>query len=459
MGELEKINTDFATLFKEGRSLLNEGCSSVMNGYREGAFEKFVQLGGIPHKVEDYIYTNLLPVFDRDYKVVLKYILQDVDLNEAFRCAVTDLVTSPVLTTNGWWFEGNIDTGIPDDVVVCSLREASVKYPDLFLEHYNKYATAARKDGLVALNTAFAQDGVFVYVPDDVVLERPLQIINLLRAKADLMGFQRNLVILGKNAKATVLVCDHTLSDDFFLMNNTTEIYLAPNAHMEYYQVQNQHLGASQINSIFVSEHRNSVFESNIVSLYGGLIRNNLYVALNEEGAESHLYGLYILDKNQIVDNYSYIDHAAPHCSSNEHFKGVLDDSSLANFCGCIRVRPDAQKTEAYQSNNNLLLSDTARINAKPQLVIDADDVKCSHGATVGQIDEEALFYLRSRGISFAEAKMMLMFGFAHDIIQRVSLEPLRGRIDDLVEKRLRGELSKCHNCHLCTTAKGASMK
>ncbi len=454
MSELEKINNDFISLFKEGRSLLEQGCSSVMNGFRKEAFEKFIQSGGIPYKTEDYIYTDLLPVFGRDYRVVLKYIRQDVDLNEAFRCAVTDLVTYPVLTTNGWWFEGNIREDLPEEIVICSLQEASIKYPDLFLRHYNQYAPAAEKDGLVALNTAFAQDGVFIYVPDDVVLERPLQIINLLRAKADLMSFQRNLVILGKNAKATVLVCDHTLSDHHFLMNNTTEVYLGDHAHLDYYQVQNQHLGASQINSLFVSEHRNSIFESNMVTLYGGLIRNNMYVALNEEGGESHLYGLYILDKKQVVDNFSYIDHIAPHCNSNEHFKGVLDDASLANFTGCIRVRPDAQKTEAYQANNNLLLSDAARINAKPQLVIDADDVKCSHGATVGQIDEEAMFYLRSRGISLAEAKMMMMFGFAHDIIRRVDLEPLRVKIDDLVEKRLRGELSKCYNCHLCNTAK-----
>lgn len=447
MCDVAKINTDFATLFRNGYAQLEQGCGAIMNGCRKEAFEKFVQLGGIPQKKEDYLYTNLLPVFGKDYHVVLKYIPQEVDLNETFRCAVTDLVTDPVLTVNGWWFDGNPAPELPEEVVVCSLQEASVRYPDLLAKHYNRYAVAAHKDGLIALNTAFAQDGVFVYVPDDVVLERPLQIINLLRAKADLMGFQRNLVILGKNARATVLVCDHTLSNQNFLMNNTTEVYLGPNAHMDYYQVENQFLGASQINSLFVSEHRGSVFDSNIVTLYGGLIRNNIYVALNEEGGGCNLYGMYILDKNQVVDNFSYIDHIAPHCTSNEHYKGVMDDAALANFCGCIRVRPDAQKTEAYQANNNLLLSDLARINTKPQLVIDADDVKCSHGATVGQIDEEAMFYLRSRGIGREEARMMMMFGFAHDIIRRVKLEPLREKIDELIDKRLRGELSKCYNC------------
>ena len=444
MNGLEKVNADFVTLFRDGYVQLEAGCSAVMNGCRQEAFEKFIQSGGIPQNTEDYIYADLIPVFNKDYRVVLKYIRQDVDINEVFRCTVTDLVTDPVLTVNGWWFDGNMKPELPEEVVVCSLQEASMKYPDLFLRHYNRYALQASKDGLVSLNTAFAQDGVFVYVPDGVVLKRPLQVINLLRANAGLMGFQRNLVILGKNARATVLVCDHTLSNQNFLMNNTTEVCLGADAHLDYYQVQNQGSGAAQINSLFVSEQRNAVFDSNIVSLYGGFIRNNMYVALNEEGGNCSLYGMYILDKKQVVDNFSYIDHVAPHCTSNEHFKGIMDDSSLANFSGCIRVRPDAQQTEAYQANNNLLLSENARINAKPQLIIDADDVKCSHGATVGQIDEEAMFYLRSRGIGRDEARMMMMFGFAHDIIRHVKLDPLREKIDDLIDKRLRGELLQC---------------
>ncbi|MDE6450915.1 MAG: Fe-S cluster assembly protein SufD [Odoribacter sp.] len=449
MNGLEKINADFTALFKDGYAQLEAGCSAVMNGCRREAFEQFLQLGGVPWKTEDYMYADLIPVFDKDYRVVLKYIRQEVDMNEAFRCSVTNLVTDPVLTVNGWWFDGNIKPELPDEVVICSLQEAGMKYPDIFFRHYNRYAPNALRDGLVALNTAFAQDGVFVYVPDGVVLERPLQIINLLRANADLMGFQRNLIVLGKHAQATVLVCDHTLSNRNFLMNNATEIFLDSDARLDYYQVQNQYAGAAQINSLFVSEQRDAAFESNIVSLYGGFIRNNMYVALNEEGGSCDLYGMYIPDRKQVVDNFSYIDHIAPGCTSNEHFKGVMDDSSLANFCGCIRVRPDAGKTVAYQANNNLLLSDTARINTKPQLIIDADDVKCSHGATVGQIDEEALFYLRSRGIGREEARMMMMFGFAHDIIRRVRLEPLREKIDELIEKRLRGELSKCSNCIL----------
>lgn len=448
MERIDEINRNFFTLFQEGRELLRKDVGAVMDAQREKALEEF-KAHGIPYGHENYRYANLLPVLERDYNVSLKYVEQEVDLSEVFQCNVPCLDTHLLLTINGRFWRGNERSDVPEGVIVCGLAEASVKYKELFDKYYNQFTEPGRADGLVDLNTMLAQDGVFVYVPDGVVMERPLQIVNLARAKADLMSFQRNLVIVGKGAKATLLVCDHTLSDHYFLMNNLTEIVAGENASMDYYHVQNQHLGASQINSVFVSQRRNSRFEANVISLYGGFIRNNLYAALTEEGCECDLYGMYLSDKKQEVDNFTFIDHVAPNCRSNEHFKGVLDDSALANFAGVITVRPGAQKTEAYQANNNLLLTDTAQVNTKPQLIIDADDVKCSHGATVGQIDEEAMFYLRSRGISLAEARMMMMFGFAHEIVGKVRLEPLRAKIDDLVDKRLRGELTKCHNCVL----------
>ncbi len=234
MLEVEKINNDFAALFEQGRALLCEGHGETVNGKREEAFSHFKALGGVPYKTEDYLYTNLLPVFSRDYKAVFKYIPQEVDLKEVFRCAVPNLETNLLLTVNGWYFDGNAKAEVPDGVVVCSFKEAAQQYPDLFAKHYAQYSSMAAKDGLVALNTAFAQDGVFVYVPDGVVVEKPLQIVNLLRAKADLLAFQRNLVVLGNGAQATLLVCDHTLSQDNFLMNNATEVYLGENARLDY---------------------------------------------------------------------------------------------------------------------------------------------------------------------------------------------------------------------------------
>jgi Fe-S cluster assembly protein SufD len=442
-----KINQDFAALFRAGRELLAAHGGKTLDGRRAEAFERFERLG-VPEGTEAYRHTRLVPVFDRDYHVMLRPVPRDAGAGVPFTCDVPGLDTRVVLTMNGWPLE--TDGEAPDGVVICNLAEAATRFPALVEAHYDRATRPGDADGLVALNTAFAQDGIFVHVPDGVTMARPLQIVNLMKGNRDVMSFQRNLIVVGRAARATVLVCDHTLSDHAFLSNNVTEMILGEGSALEYDQVQNQHAGASQVNSLFVSQARDTRFDSTLITLYGGLIRNNLFVTLAGEGGECNLNGMYLSDKNQRVDNFTSIDHAAPRCRSNEHFKGVLDDAALANFTGRITVRPGALKTEAYLANHNLLHTDTARVNTRPQLVIDADDVKCTHGATVGQLDEEAMFYLRSRGIGEAEARLMMMFGFAHEIVERVRLEPLREQIDDLVEKRLRGELSKCYNCALC---------
>lgn len=445
---VEDINKDFQDLYVSGKELLEKGVHPVMNTAREVAFESFLE-GGIPtKKIEDYKYTDLSKAFDKDYNVVLRYHKQDVDLNEVFKCDVPDLDTYLVLTTNGWYYLRNNDLSeLPDGVIVCSLQEASLKFPDIVEKHYGKHAISDK--AVVDLNTAFAQDGIFIYVPDNVVLDKTIQIVNIMRANDDVMSFQRNLVVIGDNAQAKIMSCDHSLSDVNFLANNVTEIAVGENAVFDFYQLQSQTLKSAQINSVFINQQRASNVLTHTVTLYGGLVRNNMFAKLDAEGCENNTFGMYLTDKDQHVDNYTFIDHAAPNCVSNEHFKGVLDDNSVGAFTGRITVRPDAQKTAASQKNNSLLLSDNAKIFSKPQLVIDADDVKCSHGATVGQIDEEALFYLRTRGIGEVEARMMMMFAFSNEIIDKIRIEPIKERIADLVEKRLRGEISQCSNCVL----------
>lgn len=445
---VEKINKDFQDLFVQGKELLYNGVNDLMNKKRETAFNKFIK-GGIPDKKnENYKNTDLSKIYERDYNVVLNYHKQDVDLNDVFTCDVPNLDTHLVLTTNGWYYARNYElSGLPDGVIVCSLQEASVKHKDLFEKHYGKYTIS--DNGITDLNTAFAQDGYFIYVPENVVLEKTIQIVNLMRANADLMSFQRNLIVIGKNAQAKFMVCDHALSSVNFLSNNLTEICAEENAVVDYYQLQSQTLKCSLINSVFVNQEKNSNVLNHTVTLYGGLIRNNIFTKLSGENAENHTYGMYLTDNIQHVDNYTYIDHAAAKCFSRENFKGVLDDKSTVGFTGRIEVRPDSQQTEAYQNNNNLLISDDAKVFTKPQLVIDADDVKCSHGATVGQIDEDALFYLRSRGIGAKEARMMMVFAFTNEIIGKIRIEPIRERVAHLVEKRLRGENSHCDACKL----------
>jgi Fe-S cluster assembly protein SufD len=231
--------------------------------------------------------------------------------------------------------------------------------------------------------------------------------------------------------------------------NSLTEIYAGRNARIDFSRMQNENSFSSQIAHTFIHQEENSVVTSNTISLHGGLIRNNFFVRLDGYGCESNLYGLFLGDDNQHIANFTLVNHAMPHCTSSQLFKGILDDKATGAFNGKIFVSKDAQKTQAYQKNNNLLLSPDARMNTKPHLEIYADDVKCSHGATIGRLDYDALFYLRSRGIGEKEARQLLMYAFADEIISKIQIGLLRDRISELVDKRLRGELARCNNCNV----------
>jgi Fe-S cluster assembly protein SufD len=333
-------------------------------------------------------------------------------------------------------------------VIFGSLREAGIRFPEIFKKHYSKYATYEH-DGVTSLNTAFAQDGVFLYIPKDTVCDKPFQIIHLLLSNESQMVHHRNLFILEENAEAKVLICDHTLSSHEFLTNSVSEIYAGPGSNLDLTRVQNEHNKAIQLTNAYAHQMQNSRLCSNYITLHGGKVRNNVYVNLAGEGAENQSMGLFLLDDNQHIDNYTYVNHLVPNCISNQLYKGILDDNSTGAFNGKIHVWKDAQHTQAYQRNNNILLTDTAKMNTRPQLEIYADDVKCSHGATVGQLDSDALFYLRSRGIPYNESMHLLMYAFTHAVLSEIKLEALRERVIELVDKRLRGELSHCNNCKM----------
>jgi Fe-S cluster assembly protein SufD len=366
---------------------------------------------------------------------------------EEFRCDVQDLDTHGLVLLNGFYPTINDKLRqLPSGVWIGSLNEAAKKFSDLIKKHYGKYAKS-EKDGLVHLNTAMASDGVFVYAPKGVVLSKPIQVVDLVHSDVDMFNQHRNLIIVEENAEIALLICDHTLTPQKFLTNAVTEVYVGENSHFDIIRVQNEHNNACKITHTFIHQEKYSTASSNNITLHGGLIRNSTYHHLAGEGAQSLSYGLYLTDKWQHVDNFVNVEHAAPNCISNQLFKGVLDDMSTGAFNGRILVNPDAQGTVAYQRNNNILMTNDAKMDSKPQLEIYADDVKCSHGATVGQIDENALFYLQSRGINKREARLMLMFGFAHEVIQNIKIEPLRERMDNLVMQRLKGELSRCASC------------
>jgi Fe-S cluster assembly protein SufD len=446
---LTGIKKELIEIYNHNSGRINNNIGPQVNRFREKALSDF-NIAGIPdRKNEAYRYTNIEPFFKGDYSSEFSGdTFFKINLEEIFSCDVPELDTYVVILLNGFYYQGNGLQILPENITVCSLAEASIRYPEIFEKYYSQNAGTS-VDGLVALNTLFAQDGIFVYIPKNTVLDKPLQIINICYSFKSLRIFRRNLIVSEENTKASIIACDHTLSNRSYLTNSLTEIFANDNSCIDYSKIQNENSLSAQISNTFVNQQKNSNLTANTITLHGGLIRNNVFVNLNGEGSENNTYGLFLCDQQQHVSNYTYIRHEKPYCRSNQLFKGILDDKATGAFNGKIYVNRDAQKTEAYQRNNNILLSADARMNTKPHLEIYADDVKCSHGATVGQLDNEALFYIRSRGINNKEAKYLLMYAFANEIISKINVFYLKERIIDLVDKRLRGELSRCNDCNI----------
>jgi Fe-S cluster assembly protein SufD len=444
--EKADLSLKYTAHYNDVKESLRKDSADVLNAPRNKAFQDFVMQGIPTRKNENYKYTNLQPQFLPEYRFIHRREPAEVDLNAVFRCDVPQLDTHLAFIFNGWYYENNQQVGkLPDGVILESIEKIAHEKPELLA----KYASLANTgdDPLVALNTAFAKDGYFLYVPKNTVIEKPIQLINFLQADQDAFVTQRNFIYVEEGADVKIISCDHTLNLNTYLNNSVTEVFVGANANFEYYTLQNQHNSTTSLNSVFIHQERDSKATTLYSSLHGGLIRNNLKFILDGENAEANLFGMAFIDRKQHVDNFTQVIHAKPHCLSNQVYKNVLDDESTGAFSGRIHVVRDAQKTNAFQRNNNLLLTDKATMQTKPQLIIDADDVKCSHGATVGQIDEEALFYIRSRGIEESKARLMMMNAFAHEVVQRISVEPLRDRIDELVDKRLKGEVARCHEC------------
>jgi Fe-S cluster assembly protein SufD len=444
LGKVDK----YTELFYGNRDQIGEHDPAFLSELREQAIRSFQETGFPLKKQENYKYTHLEPVFESDLSIHFQAREISFDEGEIFRCDVPMLDSRILMVLDGFYY-GRTDKSLNElenGIIFGSLREAIRRYPDLVARYLGKNASL-KKEPFVSLNTAFSQDGIFLYVPKNQRLERPIQIINLLLSDRSQMVQHRNLFALEENASAQVIICDHTLSPHMFLTNSVTEVHTGENSDLDILRLQNEHNNSCQVTNTWITQERASRCHHTTITLHGGVVRNNLHIRMIGEGADAHAMGLFLIDKNQHVDSFTLIEHASPQCTSNQLYKGVLDDTSTGAFNGKIHVYPDAQKTQAYQSNNNILLSDTATMNSKPQLEIYADDVKCSHGATVGQLDEDAMFYLQSRGIPKKESRLMLMSAFAGQVISTIRHPALRERITDLVSKRLRGELSRCNNC------------
>lgn len=440
--------------YYDNKALLADKYPAFIQKIKAKAIEDFEKLG-FPHSgMEEWKYTNLNESLQHEYNQLIDSADTNVDIDNIFQCDVEHLDTFTVTLHNGWFVYKNAPiTKLDNGVIIGSLAKAIELYPNVVEKHFAQYAEH-ETNGLNALNTAFAQDGVFIYVPNNVIVDIPLQIVNIINTDNNYLIQPRNLIVLGKNTKLTLVQCDHSLTHNQILGNSVNEVFVDENAEFDYYKMQNKGNRSAMITSTYIHQKNHSRISTNTLTLNGGIIRNNLNVDIQGEGCESNLFGIYLVDKHQHVDNHTFINHAKPNSTSNELYKGVLDEDAHAVFSGKVYVKQDAQKTQAFQSNKNILLTNTAVINTKPQLEIYADDVKCSHGATVGQLDANALFYLRARGIGEDCARMLLMAAFAEEVIQKIKIEALRDKMSDLVDRRLRGELSICDNCMLHCTAK-----
>lgn len=436
-------------LYKNNNRHINANSSLIVSQLRDKAIGIFANKGFPDKNDENWRHTDLDSIFSYDFDFNFENKSRSVDIDKIFSCEVIDLGTYCVTTLNGWYVYNNAPiTQLPDGTIIGGLSKAMEVYPDIIDKYIGQIADM-EKPGLVALNTAFMQDGLFIYVPDDVEVKKPIQIINVVNSQNNLFLQPRHLIVMGKNSKLTLLHCDDSLMHGLSFTNTVSEIFMGEGSDFEHYKVQNMGENSNLLTNLFFKQNAGSKLRTNAITLNGGFTKNNVSVSINGTDNETNLYGLYLVDGKQKVDNQVYVDHVDHENFSNQLYKGILDDQAKAVFSGKVLVRKDSQKTEAHQSNKNILLTDDAKIYTQPHLEIYADDVKCSHGATVGQLDPDAMFYLHSRGLCEKTARQLLMYAFASEVVNEVSIPALRESLDMMVQKRLRGELSICDQCLL----------
>jgi len=429
------IETKLVDSFKDWEATLNGEKKSTWNKTKREAIKAFQNLGLPGNKQEEYKYTPLSKSLNSvfDFKILsTPSNLTEADVTSGL---IPDLEANQLFFFNGRLVKKDIqDKGL----IVADLPHALIQDEKLVLKYLAKYADY-RTDAFRALNTAFTHNqGVFIRVEPGAIIEKPVALYFFSDSREEnSLCHPRNLILAEENCQVSFLEYYHTVGSKPSLTNAVSEIVVNSRARVDYYKVQSDQENSYHIDNTHIYQAASSYFSGAAISLRGKMIRNNLVIALDGEGCETHMHGLYVLKGSSHVDNHTTVDHLQPNSYSNELYKGIMDEQSSGVFNGKIFVRQPAQKTNAYQSNPNILLSDEASINTKPQLEIWADDVKCSHGATTGQLDEEQLFYLRSRGLDLDHAKAILLYAFAKEALEYIKIDPLRNYLDTLVSNRL----------------------
>ena len=439
----------YILLHDRHRDLIERHAPEPLNAMRQRA-RQAIEHASLPRRgAEDYEATDLPALFAPDYGINIAR--RDVDLNAAaaFHCDVPNLSTCLYLMHNDSVRPATHTQPAGQGIIIAPMTEVARLHPDLLSRYYGSLADL--NDPTVALNTLLAQDGLVVYVPDGVVAEKPVQLVNLLGGNAPVMAVRRLLIVAGEGARVTVLACDHTRDHTHsHLASEVVEIVAGPDSHVDYYDLEESGANTRRVATVAVDQAAGSDVTLCGITLTNGITRNDYTVQVGGERAETRLMGMAIASGSQHVDNHTLIRHRAPRCHSNEMLKYVLSEKAVGAFAGKILVEPGCPRVEAYQGNKNIIADDTAKMHTKPQLEIYTDDVKCSHGTTIGQLDDEALFYMQSRGISREVARTLLMQAFMTDVIDTVRLDSLRDRLRYLVEKRFRNELASCGTCAIC---------
>lgn len=440
----------YIDLYNQCKGMINKHAPQVLNDLRDKAFDDFCRLGFPSKKVERYKYTDMQKIFEPNYGLNLNRLEIPVNPYDVFKCDVPNLSTSLYFVVNDSFYDKMLPKcSLAEGVIVGSLSKVATEHPELVAKYYGKIANTG-DDAVTALNTMLSQDGLMVYVPKNVKVEKAIQVINILRSDVDLMVNRRVLIVMEQGSEAKFLFCDHAADDRNFLATQVIEAFVGENAKLDLYCLEETHYKNTRVSNVYIEQQANSVVNHNVITLHNGVTRNRLDLVFKGEGAECFANGCVIADKSQHIDNNTLIDHQVGHCTSHQLYKYVLGDEAVGAFAGRILVRKDAQKTSSNEINQNLCTTKKARMFTQPMLEIYADDVKCSHGSTVGQLNDAAMFYMRQRGISEKEAKLLLEFAFVNEVVDQIQLEPLNERLRYLVEKRFRGELNKCEGCKLC---------
>jgi len=440
----------YLDLYGSCPSAFDAGSAAVLNARRADALQALAAPGAtLPdRRTEGYERTSIEAMMSPDFGINVNRVNIPADVAASFRCAVPHMSTLLGVVVNDA-FHGitALDDRLPQGVTFMSLRKAAEKYPALVDRYYGRIATASVAGNL---NTLLTQDGVFIHVAKGIKAPKPLQLVNIFSSPAPLLAARRVLIVIEDNASLQLLVCDHTQSHDTsFMATQVTEISLGRGASLDLCDIEESSPLTSRHSMTTVNQSSDSRLNMSTVTLSCGTTRNETAINLTGEGAGTFLAGMAIGDGTMHIDNNTVVNHRACRCSSNQLYKYVLDGSSAGAFEGSIVVAPGAKFTEAYQSNRNILASMGATMHTKPQLEIYNDDVKCSHGATTGQLDNAALFYMRSRGIPEHEARTLLMQAFMVDVIDTVSIDGLRERLRHLVDNRFRnGADATCGDCH-----------